>query len=86
MTISETDLFKQLVQLESDKLILAEDVKQVKSDSAYDPDVNPQGISKEEIKLIHKAAILEARNQFEEQKEASDAVFKKYIELTGYNE
>ena len=83
--MKQVDLFKRLVSLEGDKLTIAEDIKQIKDDAKYDEDTNPQGISKEDIKLIAAAAKLEAQNQFEEKKEAATAVFKKYEELTGYN-
>lgn len=83
--MKQVDLFKRLVNLEGDKLTIAEDIKQIKDDAKYDEDTNPQGISKEDIKLIAAAAKLEAQNQFEEKKEAATAVFKKYEELTGYN-
>lgn len=83
-TLSEADLFKRLVQLETDKLTLAADIKAVKDDASYCEDMNPKGIQKDEIKLIAKAAVLHARNVFEEQKEATDAVYQKYIELTDY--
>ena len=86
MSITQKELFQRLVTLESDKLTLAEDIKQIKDDAKYDEDTNPQGISKEDIKLIAAAAKLEAQNQFEEKKEAANAVFKKYEELTGYNQ
>lgn len=82
--MTEQELFKRLVTLESDKLTIAEDIKQLKDDSKYDSELNPNGISKEDIKLIAAAARLEAQNQYEEKKEAADAVFKKYIELTDY--
>lgn len=85
MTISEKDLFARLVTLETDKLTLAEDIKQLKKDAVYDEDMNPQGISKDDIKLIAKAAVLEAKNTFEEQKSATDAVYSKYMELVEYN-
>lgn len=84
--ITEVQLFQRLVQLETEKLTLADDVKQIKQDSTYDEDMNPDGFSKETVKLVAKAAILEARNKYEEQKEAADAVFAKYVELTGYND
>lgn len=83
--MKQVDLFKRLVSLEGDKLTIAEDIKQIKDDAKYDEDTNPQGISKEDIKLIAAAAKLEAQNQFEEKKEAATAVFRKYEELTGYN-
>ena len=85
MSLTQKELFDRLVNLESEKLITAEDIKQIKDDAKYDEDTNPQGISKEDIKLIAAAAKLEAQNQFEEKKEAATAVFKKYEELTGYN-
>lgn len=84
VTLSEAELFKRLVQLETDKLTLAADIKQVKDDASYDEDMNPKGIQKDEIKLIAKAAVLHAKCKFEEQKEATDAVYQKYIELTDY--
>ncbi len=85
MSLTQKELFDRLVNLEGDKLTVAEDIKQIKDDAKYDEDTNPQGISKEDIKLIAAAAKLEAQNQFEEKKEAATAVFKKYEELTGYN-
>ena len=85
MSLTQKELFDRLVNLEGDKLTVAEDIKQIKDDAKYDEDTNPQGISKEDIKLIAAAAKLEAQNQFEEKKEAANAVFKKYEELTGYN-
>lgn len=84
VTLSEAELFQRLVQLETDKLTLADDIKQLKSDATYDSDYNPKGIKKDEIKLIAKAAVLHAKNVFEEQKEATDAVYQKYVELTNY--
>lgn len=83
-TLSQKDLFERLVKLETEKLFIADDVKQLKSDSTYDEDRNPKGISKEDIKLIAKAAVLHARATFEEQEEAANAVFSKYKELTDY--
>lgn len=85
MSLTQKELFDRLVNLEGDKLTIAENIKQIKDDAKYDEDTNPQGISKEDIKLIAAAAKLEAQNQFEEKKEAATAVFKKYEELTGYN-
>lgn len=85
MSLTQKELFDRLVNLEGDKLTVAEDIKQIKDDAKYDEDTNPQGISKEDIKLIAAAAKLEAQNQFEEKKEAATAVFKKYEELTGYS-
>ena len=84
--MSQKELFDRLVTLESDKLVIADDLKQLKEDAKYDGETNPQGVSKDDIKLIAAAAKLEAQNQFEEKKEAATAVFKKYEELTGYNQ
>lgn len=83
-TLTEKELFQRLVKLETDKLTLAADIKQLKDDASYDEDMNPKGIKKDEIKLIAKAAVLHAKCKFEEQKEATDAVYEKYIELTDY--
>ena len=82
--ITEKELFQRLVTLETEKLTLAEDIKQLKDDAKYDDDMNPQGINKDELKLVAKAAILHAKSTFEEQKEAAQAVFKKYEALTDY--
>lgn len=82
--LSEKDLFNRLVTLESEKLTLSADIKQIKDDSKYDEDVNPKGISKEDIKLIAAAAKLQAKNDFEEKEQAANAVFQKYRELVEY--
>ena len=82
--LSEKELFQRIVNLETDKLTIADDLKQIKKDSQYDADMNPEGISKEDIKLISAAAKLHASNLYEEKKEAADAVFQKYVELTDY--
>lgn len=46
------NLFKRLLNLEEQALTLAEDIKQAKADFTYDEDVNPKGLSKEEVKEI----------------------------------
>lgn len=84
--ISEKELFDRLADLESQKLVLAEDIRQLKADSKYNEDDCPQGLSAEVIKLIAAAAKLEAKRDFEEKKDAANAVFKKYEELTQYND
>ncbi len=84
--ISEKSLFDRLADLESQKLVLAEDIRQLKADSKYNEDENPQGVPAEVIKLIAAAAKLEAKRDFEEKKDAANAVFKKYEELTQYND
>ena len=86
MSITQKELFDRLVTLESEKLTLADDIKQLKEDAKYDSEMNPQGISKEDIKLIAAAAKLEAKRDYEEKREAATAVFRKYEELTCYND
>jgi len=86
MSISQKELFDRLVDLESQKLTIADDIKQIKDDAKYNEDENPQGISKEDIKLIGAAAKLEAKRDYEEKREAATAVFRKYEELTCYND
>ena len=85
VVITEQQLFDRLVKLETDKLTLAADIKQLKADAKFDEDMNPKGIDKEQLKLIGKAASLHAKANFEETKESADAVFAKYEELTSYN-
>jgi len=84
--ISEKELFDRLADLESQKLVLAEDIRQLKADSKYNEDDCPQGLTAEVIKLIAAAAKFEAKRDFEEKKDAANAVFKKYEELTQYND
>ena len=84
--ISQREMFDRLVDLEKQKLVLAEEIAQLKKDAKYDEDENPQGISKEDIKLIAAAAKLEAKRDYEEKREAATAVFRKYEELTCYND
>lgn len=80
--LTEKELFDRLVQLETDKLTVAEDIKQIKKDSQFDEDDNPQGIAKESLALVHAAAKLEAKQNFCEFKEKNEAVIAKYDELT----
>jgi hypothetical protein len=84
--ISEKELFDRLADLESQKLVLSEDVRQLKADSKYNEDDCPQGLTAEVIKLIAAAAKLYATSKFEEKQDEANEVFKKYKELTGYNE
>lgn len=84
--MSEKELFDRLADLESQKLTLGDDVRQLKADAKYDAEMNPKGLSSEDIKLIAAAAKLQAKADYEEKKEAATAVFKKYEELSGYND
>lgn len=83
--ISQKELFDRLADLETQKLTLGDDIRQLKADSKYDAEMNPKGLSSDDIKLIAAAAKLQAKADYEEKKEAATAVFKKYEELSGYN-
>jgi hypothetical protein len=83
--MTEDDLFKRLVQLETDKMVAAADIAQIKKDAKYDEDENPYGIDKDQIPLIHDAAKFHAKKDFEEKKLKAKLVFAKYEELTGYS-
>ena len=84
--ITQEELFKRLAVLEGEKLVLSEDIKSLKAQAKYHKDDNPQGIAKEDVALIAAAAKLEAKKDFEEQQEKANAVFNKYVELTGYDD
>lgn len=84
--MSEKELFDRLADLETQKLTLGDDIRQLKADSKYDAEMNPKGLSSDDIKLIAAAAKLQAKADYEEKKEAATAVFKKYEELSGYND
>lgn len=86
VTLTEEQLFERLVTLETEKLVLTEDIKQLKKDAKFHKDNNPGGIAKEDVALIQAAAKLEAKRDFEEKQEKAKAVFAKYIELTNYND
>lgn len=84
--ISERELYDRLVDLETQKLTLTADINALKSDTKYDENDNPKGLAKEDIKNIHGASKLRAKADYEEKKEAAQAVFKKYEELEQYND
>ena len=83
--LNQTELFQNLARLEGQKLTLSEDIRQLKADSKVSED-NPSGLSAEDIKLIAAAAKLFAKRDYFEKKEAAEAVFKKYVELSGEDE
>lgn len=85
MQYTEQELFQRLSKLETDKLTITEDINQLKKDFTFHADDNPGGVSKEDVKLTHAAAKLQAKNDFDEKKAQADAVFEKYVELSGYN-
>lgn len=81
MTITQEQLFERLVGLRTDILVANEDIKQLKADTKYHKDDNPNGIEKEEVSLIDQAAALKAKQNFADQFEKANAVFEKYREL-----
>jgi hypothetical protein len=85
VTLTEQQLFTRLAELEGQKLTLSADIAQLKKDAAWHKDKNPGGIDKVEVKRIAKAAKIEAKRDFEETQEETNAVFAKYVELTGYD-
>lgn len=85
-TLSEQDLFKRLVKLETDRLTAAQDIKAVKGDAKFHKDNNPKGIPALEIKRIAASAVRHANRDFEEKSAEAKAVFAKYAQLTGYND
>lgn len=82
---TEQQLFEQLARLESEKLKNSDDISQLKKDTKLSED-NPSGLSAEQIKVVAAAAKLYAKKDFFEKKEAAEAVFKKYVELSGEDE
>lgn len=50
--LTRDNLYKRLLTLEEQVLTVTEDIKQAKADFTYDEDVNPKGLSKEEVKEI----------------------------------
>lgn len=81
---TEQNLFTRLTSLYTDAQVIKDDVKAVKSDYAYDADMNPKALSKDVIKLIDKAAKLYVAAKFEEVEEETLEVFEKYKALTKY--
>ena len=64
MSITQQELFDRLVVLESEKLTLSEDAKCLKDDAKYDSELNPAGISKEDIKVPIFCPILDIKLEF----------------------
>lgn len=85
ITLTEQELFERLTTLEEEVAVRQADIAQLKKDASFHKKENPNGIPKAEVALIAKSAKLEAARNFEEKQEATNAVFAKYVELTGYN-
>lgn len=81
---TEENLFQRLTKLLTDLEVVKNDIKQVKQDFTYDVDLNLKGLSKDNVKLVDKAAKLFVASKFEEVEEDALAVFTKYKTLTGY--
>ncbi|MNE77858.1 hypothetical protein D3C80_1742120 [compost metagenome] len=81
---TEQALFDRLANLEGERLIGADDIKQLKKDFTFNAKSNPTGLPKEVVSLIGKAAVIHAKNVYEEQRAQHLAVFNKYEELSGY--
>lgn len=80
-TLTEQQLADRLVELRTDGLKVAADIKQLKADAKFHKDKNPTGIPAAEIALIDSAAKIEANLAFDEFKEKTAAVTAKYNEL-----
>jgi hypothetical protein len=86
MQQTQQALFDRLGTLKGEVLVLNEDIRQLKKDFTFNKKMNLDGLPKEEVSLIDKAATIHAKNVYEEQRTATRAVFDKYEELSGYNE
>ena len=80
-TLTEQQLADRLVELRTEALKTANDIKQIKSDAKFHKDKNPTGIPAAEIALIDSAAKIEANTAFDEFKQKTAAVSAKYAEL-----
>lgn len=83
--MNDKALFQRLVQLKTEIEVLKADVKQLKDDVTYHKDHNPSGLSKDDVKLIDKAAAVYVKANYEELSGEFDALRKVYEELTDYN-
>lgn len=86
MQYTEEALFERLAELEQEKLTISEDISQLKKDFKFHKEDNPSGLDAEAVKLVAKSAKLHAKRNFEETRQEASAVFRKYEELTGYND
>jgi len=80
---TEENLYERLVDLKTKAKVISEDIKALKSDFTYNEDYNPKGLDKQAVKLVDKAAALWVKNNFQDTKEETLAVFAKYEELSG---
>jgi hypothetical protein len=81
VTLTQQQLADRLVELMTDALKTAADIKQIKADAKFHKDKNPTGIPAADVALIASAAKIEANLAFDEFKEKNAAVTAKYNEL-----
>lgn len=84
MQYTQQDLFARLTELEGQKLLITDDIKQLKKDFTFNKKENPNGLPREVVGLVGKASVIHAKNVYEEERDSKLAVFDKYEELTGY--
>lgn len=84
MKYTEQALFDRLAVQEGEKLTITGDITQLKKDFKYNKKTNLDGLPPEVVALVSKAAVIHAKNVYEEQRSATKAVFDKYEELSGY--
>jgi hypothetical protein len=77
----QKDLFNRAVQINTEKLVLAQDLKSLKDEFTYDKDANIGGLSKDQVKNITKAAALHAKEQFEAFTGEAKALMELYEQL-----
>lgn len=83
VTLTQQQLGDRLVELMTDALKTAADIKQLKADAKFHKDKNPTGIPAADVALISSASKIEANLAFDEFKEKNAAVTAKYNELYG---
>lgn len=86
VTLTEQQLFDRLVELLTEQLVLADDIKQLKTDAKFNKKSNPNGIPAADLGLVAAAAKLEAQNVFEEFAAKNAEVTAKFKELSGYED
>lgn len=75
------ELFDRATNLLIEKMVLDNDIKELKEQFTYHKDHNTSGISKDDVKLIMKAAALNAKEKYEEYTGEAKALMDLYEEL-----
>lgn len=86
MQYPRQELYDRAKQLESEVLVLQEDLKQLKKDFTYNKKSNLDGLPKDVVGLVGAAAKIAAKQDYEEKREKALAVFEVYEELERYND